>query len=134
MPQTFSPQTSVMPDMHAPAAKCSQLRRAISVEPSAPVMIGRRSRILVDAPYSASVLADGKECVVGRAYFVAGQSLGAESVPLDVKVGVVDGVILVRPGRKRAEGTRVDYLASAKRGLEDLAIAFASIDAARAEP
>ena len=40
MPQTFSPQTIVTPDIAAPTAKCSQFLRAISVDPSAPVKIG----------------------------------------------------------------------------------------------
>jgi len=35
MPQTFSPQTSVIPEIAVPIAKCSQFLRAISVEPSA---------------------------------------------------------------------------------------------------
>ena len=39
IPQTFSPQTSVIPEIAVPIAKCSQFLRAISVEPSAPAVI-----------------------------------------------------------------------------------------------
>ena len=48
-------------------AKCSQLTRAISVEPSAPVKIGRRMGTLMSQPYSVSVLTSEKTAVSGEA-------------------------------------------------------------------
>ena len=50
MPQTFSPQTRLMPVMAAPTAKCSQFLRAISVEPRAPVNMGMRILTLSVTP------------------------------------------------------------------------------------
>ena len=40
-PRTFSPTTAVIPEIAAPTAICSQFLLAISVEPSAPVNIGK---------------------------------------------------------------------------------------------
>ena len=51
--------------MAAPAAKCSQLLRAMSVEPSAPVKTGTRIRTFRSQPYSVSVLALEKIAVSG---------------------------------------------------------------------
>ncbi len=65
MPHTFSPHTSVIPEMAAPAAKCSQFRRAISVEPSAPVNTGTRSFTLFSTPYSTSVFTRGNSVLSG---------------------------------------------------------------------
>jgi hypothetical protein len=59
MPQTFSPQTIVMPEMAAPTAKCSQFARAISVEPRAPVKMGSFILTLVLTPYCVSVFTRG---------------------------------------------------------------------------
>ena len=67
MPQTFSPQTSVIPEIAVPIAKCSQFMRAISVEPSAPVKIGSFILTFLSQPYSVSVLTDGKVAVSGEA-------------------------------------------------------------------
>ena len=65
MPQTFSPQTSVIPEIAVPIAKCSQFLRAISVEPSAPVKIGTFIFTFLVQPYSVSVFTDGKVAVSG---------------------------------------------------------------------
>ncbi len=65
IPQTFSPQTIVMPEMAAPAAKCSQFLRAISVEPSAPVKAGSRIFTFLPTPYSVSVLTMGNSVLSG---------------------------------------------------------------------
>ena len=73
MPHTFSPHTSVMPEIAAPTAKCSQLRRAISVEPNAPVKIGVRIFTFLSQPYSVSVLTLAKMAVSGPGSTPAGR-------------------------------------------------------------
>ena len=65
IPQTFSPQTRVMPVMAAPMAKCSQFFLAISVEPRAPVKMGTCILTFLDQPYSVTVSTLGKSAVSG---------------------------------------------------------------------
>ena len=65
MPQTFSPHTRLMPVMAAPTAKCSQLARAISVEPRAPVKMGMVCFTWLAVPKLVSVLTAGKVAMSG---------------------------------------------------------------------
>ena len=135
MPQTFSPQTSVMPEMAAPTAKCSQFLRAISVEPSAPVKIGSRHLdLVVPAVLGLRVDHRGTACCPGWPPRPPGRPLAAQRIALDVQVRVVDRVVLVAAGGHRPERTGVDDLPAAERGLEDLAVAPAAVDAAGAQP
>jgi len=60
MPQTFSPQTIIMPLMAAPMAMDSQCTRAISVDPRAPVKAGKDNLTLSFTPISAETSTAGK--------------------------------------------------------------------------
>ena len=59
--------------------------------------------------------------------------LGADGVSVDVEVRVVHRVVLVRAGGDLAEGRRVEQFAPAEGGLEQVAVAFAAVDAAGAD-
>ena len=133
MPATFSPHTQVTPLMAAPMAKCSQFLRAISVEPSAPVKIGASILTLRSQPYSVSYSHVGEGAGVGIGLNALRQALAAKRVALDVQVGVVDRVVLVAAGRDGTERAGVDDLPPPEGGLEDLAVAAAAVDAARAQ-
>ncbi len=59
MPQMFSPATTITPDMAAPMATSSQLMRAISVDPTAPVKTGKFNLMLPSAPTAVVVSTAG---------------------------------------------------------------------------
>ena len=134
MPQTFSPHTSETPEMAAPTAKCSQFLRAISVEPERAGEDRHLHLHLVRVTELGLGVDHREERVVGVALDAVGQALRAQRVALDVEVRVVDRVVLVAAGGHLAERTGVDDLAAAERGLEDLAVAAAAVDAASAQP
>ena len=61
------------------------------------------------------------------------EPLCAPGVPLDVDVGVVDGIVLVRPCGHLPEGPGVEHLAPAEGGEPDVAHPLAAVEAAGAD-
>ena len=134
MPQTFSPQTSVMPEIAAPTAKCSQFLRAISVEPSAPVKTGSAHLHLVLHAVLGLGVDHREQRVVGVADRTVGQPLGAERVARRCS-GASS-----RPGspcrrRRSASRTARGRCTSRPRkvALEHLAVAAAAVDTSGAD-
>ena len=130
MPQTFSPQTSVTPEMAAPTAKCSQFFRAISVEPSAPGEDGQpHLHLLLPAVLGLGVRPTGKSAVSGPAFTPLGRPFAPHGIALDVQVGVVERDSSCPRRRHLAECHGIEHLAAAERREPDLAAAPASVHA-----
>ncbi len=69
IPTTFSPMTTMMPEMAPPAASPSQFVLAMSVEPKAPVNTGTSSFILnLPCPTSVPTLTAGNMALSGSAF------------------------------------------------------------------
>ena len=127
IPQTFSPQTRVMPVIAAPMAKCSQFFLAISVEPRAPVKMGTCILTFLDQPYSVIVSTFGKRAVSGLGSTPAGRPSAPMAYPLNAEMRIVNGIILVGSCGDLSEGPRIEYFTAPERSQPGFASSPASV-------